>query len=63
MKTVIFNIDWGNFKKGQVLEVDLPSFNFLINSNIGVENVIQKSPNEQLGKSSGKRGRKQRNKL
>jgi len=63
MKTVIFNIDWGNFKKGQVLEVDLPSFNFLINSNIGVENVIQKSTNEQFGKSSGKRGRKQRNKL
>jgi len=63
MKTVIFNIDWGNFKKGQVLEVDLPSFNFLINSNIGVEYELLESPNERLGKSNVKRGRKQRNKL
>lgn len=63
MKTVKFNIDWGNFTKGQVLEVDLPSFNFLVNSNIGIEYELQEPTNERLGKSSAKRGRKQRSNL
>jgi len=60
---VKFLIDWGGFKKGQVLDMDLPSFNFLINSNIGIKYELQELTNERLGKSNNKRGRKSKSNI